>query len=189
MLRHLYDRLLVLAGRPDAERWLALVAFIDGAIFTLPPELLQVPMSIARPQRSLHYAVIGTVAAAAGGVIAYYIGAMLFAAVADPLLNFLHKKAEFDQFKAQVAGNAALWPLAFLLAPMPAAVAAGSVHLGVASAVLASLVGRGGRFLIVALLLRRFGTTAQHFIEHHFHWVAIVSLVLLLGYVLVRYAL
>ncbi len=189
MLRQLYDRLLVLAGRPDAERWLALVAFIDGAIFTIPPELLQLPMSIAQPKRSLRYALIGAVASAAGAVIAYAIGALLFDAVADPLLNFLHKKAEFDSFKTQVAGNAALWPLAFLLAPMPAAVAAGSVHLGLAGALLASVVGRGGRFLVVALLLRQFGTAAQHFIEHHFHWVAIVALVLLIGFVVVRYAL
>jgi membrane protein YqaA with SNARE-associated domain len=189
LLRQLYDRLIILAGRPDAERWLALVAFVDGALFTIPPELLQLPMSIARPHRSLRYALIGAVATAAGAVIAYYIGASLFNAVADPLLTFLHRKAEFDSFKVQVAGNAALWPVAFLLAPMPAAVAAGSVHLGLAGALLASVVGRGGRFLVVALLLRRFGTAAQHFIERHFHWVAIVSLVLLLGFVVVRYAL
>ena len=189
MLRTIYDRLLVLAGRPDAERWLALVSFIDGALFTIPPEILQLPMSIAQPKRSLRYALVGAVASAAGAIIAYYIGFALFDAVADPLLIFLHKKAEFDAFKVEVAGNAALWPVAFLLAPMPAAVAAGSVHLGIAGALLASLVGRGGRFLVVALLLRQFGTAAQHFIEHHFHWVAIVSLIALLGFVVVRYAL
>ena len=189
MLRTLYARLLVLAGRPDAAWWLALVAFIDGAVFTLPPELLQVPMSLAQPRRSLRYALIGTVAAAAGGVIAYYLGAVLFNAVADPLLNFLHRKAEFDDFKRQVVGNALLWPVAFLLAPMPAAVAAGSVHLGLGGALLASLIGRGGRFFIVALLLQRFGPAAAHFIEHHFHWVAIVSAVAVAVFVVVRYAL
>jgi len=189
LLRQLYDRLLVLAARPDAERWLALVAFIDGAVFTVPPELLQLPMSIAQPKRALRYALVAAVASAAGAVIAYYIGALLFEAVADPLLVFLHRKAEFDTFKTEVAGNAALWPLAFLLAPMPAAVAAGSVHLGLAGALVASLVGRGARFLIVALLLRQFGTAAQHFIEHHFHTIAIVCIVLLAAFVIVRYAL
>lgn len=189
MLRQLYDRLLVLAGRPNAERWFALVAFIDGAVFTLPPELLQLPMSIARPERALRYAVIGTLAAAAGGIVAYYLGATLFNAVADPLLTFLHRKDEFDRFKAQVAGNALLWPLAYFLAPMPAGVAAGSVHLGVGGAVTASVVGRGARFVIVALLLKRFGTTAQHYIEHHFHRVALIAVALLAGFVVVRYAL
>lgn len=189
MLRHLYARLLVLAGRPNAEWWLALVSFVDGAIFTIPPELLQLPMSIAHPKRSLRYAVIGAIASAAGAVIAYYIGALLFNAVADPLLMFLHKKPEFDSFKAQVAGNALLWPVAFLLAPMPAAIAAGSIPLGLGWALLASTVGRGGRFLVVALLLRRFGTAAAHFIEHHFHWVAIVSAIAVAVYVVVRYAL
>jgi membrane protein YqaA with SNARE-associated domain len=189
VLRQLYDRLLILAARPDAERWLALTAFIDGALFTIPPELLQVPMSIARPERAVRYGIIGLVASAVGAVIAYYIGALLFAAVADPLLTFLHKKAEFDAFRVDVARNVLLWPLAFLLAPMPAAVAAGSVHLGIGGALLASVVGRGGRFIVVALLLKRFGTVAEAFIEAHFHRVALVSTALIGAWLVYRYVL
>ena len=189
MLRSLYDRLLILTGRPDAERWLALVSFIDGALLTIPPEILQLPMSIAQPKRSLRYALIGAVTSAAGAVIAYYIGALLFDAVADPLLTFLHKKAEFDAFKVEVAGNAALWPLAFLLAPMPAAVAAGSVHLGLGGALLASIVGRGGRFIVVALLLKHFGAAAERFIEAHFHRVALIATALIAAFLVYRYVL
>ena len=187
MLRRLYDRLLVLAGRPDAEWWLALVSFIDGALFTVPPELLQLPMSIARPARALRYGVIGLVASAAGAVVAYYIGSALFAAVADPLLTFIHRKAEFETFRTDVAHNALLWPLAFLLAPMPAAIAAGSVHLGRGGALAASVVGRGGRFMIVAVLLKRFGAVAEHYIEAHFHRVAIVAAALIAAYLVFRY--
>ena len=189
MLRQLYDRLLVLAGRPDAEWWLALVSFVDGAFFTIPPELLQLPMSLRRPERSLRYGVIGLVASAAGAVIAYYIGSALFASVATPLLEFLHKTAEFDHFRADVAQNVLLWPLAFLLAPMPAAIAAGSVHLGIGGALLASVVGRGGRFLIIALLLKRFGAVAEHYIEAHFHRVALAAVALIAAYMVWRYVL
>ncbi len=189
MLRRLYDRLLVLAGRPDAEWWLALIAFIDGAFFTIPPELLQLPMSLGRPERSLRYGVIGLVASAAGALVAYYIGSMLFSVVAAPLLAFLHKTAEFETFRTEVGHNALLWPLAFVLAPMPAAVAAGSVHLGLGGALAASVVGRGGRFLIVALLLKRFGAVAEHYIEAHFHRVALVAAALVAVYVVVRYVL
>ncbi len=189
MLRQLYDRLLVLAARPDAERWLALIAFVDGALFTIPPELLQLPMSIARPERALRYGIIGLVAAAAGAVVAYYLGYALFAAVADPLLTFLHKKVEFDAFRTDVAHNMLLWPLAFLLAPMPAAVAAGSVHLGLGGALLASVVGRGGRFIVVALLLKRFGAAAERFIEAHFHRVALIATVIIAAYLVYRYVL
>jgi membrane protein YqaA with SNARE-associated domain len=189
LLRKLYDRLLVLAGRPNAEWWLALVCFVDGAAFTIPPELLQLPMSIARPERSLRYGVIGLVASAAGAVIAYYIGAALFAAVADPLLTFIHRKAEFDAFRTDVAHNALLWPVAFLLAPMPAAIAAGSVHLGLGGALLASVVGRGGRFMVVAVLLKRFGAVAEHYIEAHFHRVAIAAAALVAAYLAYRYVL
>ena len=189
MIRRLYDRLLVLAGRPDAEWWLALVAFVDGALFTIPPELLQLPMSLRRPGRSLRYGLIGLVASAAGAVVAYYLGSALFAAVAEPLLTFLHRKAEFDAFRSDVAHNVLLWPLAFLLAPMPAAIAAGSVHLGVGGALAASVVGRGGRFVVVALLLKRFGAVAEAYIEAHFHRVAAVAAALIALYLVYRYVL
>ena len=189
MLRRLYDRLLDLAGRPTAERWLALVAFIDGAIFTLPPELLQVPMSIAWPSRALRYAAVGCVFAAAGGVVAYYIGAGLFEGVALPLLRFLGREGEFRHFATEVAANAWLWPFAYLIAPMPAGIAAGSVHLGVAGAVAASVIGRGTRFLIVALLLKRFGAVAEHWIETHFHRFLLGLAAVLAVFVVVKYAL
>ncbi len=189
MLRQLYDRLLVLAGRPDAERWLALISIVDGALFTIPPELLQLPMSITRPGRALRYGVIGLVASAVGAVIAFYIGATLFETVALPLLRFIGREAEFRRFAADVGHNVLLWPLAFLLAPMPAAIAAGSVHLGLGGALLASVVGRGGRFMVVAVLLKRYGAVAEHFIEAHFHRVALVAVVLVAIYVVVRYVL
>lgn len=189
MLRRLYDRLLVLAARPDAEWWLALVAFVDGALFTIPPELLQLPMSIARPSRAIRYGVIGLIASAAGAVVAYYIGYALFATVAAPLLALLHKTAEFEAFRVAIGRNAVLWPLAFLWAPMPAAIAAGSVKLGVGGALAASVVGRGGRFIVVALLLKRFGAVAEHYIGAHFHRVALVATALVAAYVVYRYVL
>lgn len=189
MLRQIYDRLLVLAGRPDAQRWLALVSFIDGSIFTLPPELLQLPMSLARPNRALRYALIGTVASTIGGVVAYLVGATLFHPVATPILHFLGKQAEFDHFSQQVRGNALLWPVFYLLAPMPAGVAAGSLRLGLAGAIGAAVVGRGARYLLVALVLQRFGATAARYIELHSHRVLIVLAALFGAAVLVRYAL
>ena len=188
MLRRLYDRLLELAAAPRAPLWLALVAFIDGAAFTIPPEIMQLPMSLARPRRALRYAALGTLASAAGAVVAYLIGALLFAQVGAPLLALVGRTAEFDRFAAEVAHNALLWPLAFLVAPMPAALAAGSVHLGLAGALAASVIGRGGRFLLVAVLLKYYGKAAQAFIERHFHAVAIAVAALLAGFVVVRYA-
>ena len=189
MLRRLYDWLLEVAARPSAERWLILIAFIDGAFFTIPPELMQVPMSIARPERALRYAGVATLASALGAVVAYLIGAGLFEAVALPLLRFLGREDEFRRFATEVAANFLLWPLAFLAAPMPAAIAAGSVHLGLLGALLASVVGRGGRFLVVALLLKRFGAVAEHWIEAHFHRFVIGVAAVLGAVVVVKYAL
>ena len=70
---------------------------------------------------------------------------------------------------------------------MPAAVAAGSVHLGLAGALAASVVGRGGRFLVVAVLLKRFGAVAERYIEVHFHRVALVAAALIAAYLVYHY--
>jgi membrane protein YqaA with SNARE-associated domain len=188
VLRKIYDTALVHAAKPDAERWLAGVSLVDGAVFPVPPELLQLPMSIARPERSLRYALVGTLASAIGALIAYAIGALLFETIGLPLLRFAGREAEFAEFGAQVAHNWLLWPLAFLLAPMPAAIGAGSLHIGVGFALLASIIGRGARFLVIALLLKFYGVHAQVLIERYFHHLAIAAAVLLGGFVVVRYA-
>ena len=146
-------------------------------------------MSIAKPQRSLRYAAVGTVASALGAILAYLIGSQLFVLVAQPILHFTGREAEFAEFATKVADNVLLWPLAFLIAPMPAAMAAGSVHFGLVPALVASVIGRGARFFAFGLLIKRYGVQAEHLIERHFHRVALVVAVLLAAFVIVRYAL
>ena len=69
MLRRLYDWTLAKAAGPGAERWLAGISFADSSFFPVPPDVMQIPMSIARPERSLRYAVVSTVASVAGALL------------------------------------------------------------------------------------------------------------------------
>jgi membrane protein YqaA with SNARE-associated domain len=187
LLRRVYDWTLRHAAGPQAESWYAGVSLIDGAAFPIPPELLQIPMALARPERALRTALIGALASAAGAVIGYFIGLLLFKTVAVPLLTLSGHLAQFQQFLAQVGQDPLFWLVGFCFFPSAAAIAAGSVPLGVAATIAASLVGRGARFFAVALLLKRFGRAAQAMIDRYFHQLAAVAAVLLVGVAVLRY--
>jgi membrane protein YqaA with SNARE-associated domain len=172
VLRRLYDWTLAKAAGPGAERWLMGISFADSSFFPVPPDVMQIPMSIARPERSLRYAAVSTVASVAGALLGYLIGAVLYQTIAVPLLSLYGYEDKFVAFAADIKANGFLWMLAFAFLPIPykvATIAAGSVGLGLPILIAASILGRGGRFFLVALILRRYGSAAQVIIDKYFH--------------------
>lgn len=193
MLRRLYEWTLARAAGPGAEKWLWFTSFADSSCFPVPPDIMQIPMSIARPERSFRYALGSTIASVAGALLGYLIGAVLFQTVGVPLLHFYGYEAKFAEFAADVKQNGFLWMLAFAFLPIPykvATIAAGSIHLNLVTLIVASLLGRGGRFFLVATVLRRYGAAAQRVIDKYLHSLALVATALFVGgFVVVRYAL
>ncbi|WP_164158244.1 YqaA family protein [Sandarakinorhabdus rubra] len=192
MLRRLYDWTLARAAGPMAERWLAAISFADSSFFPVPPDVMQIPMSIARPERSIRYAAVSTVASVSGALLGYVIGAVLYQAVGVPLLELYGYEDKFVAFAADIKANGFLWMLAFAFLPIPykvATIAAGSVALSVPVLIAASVLGRGGRFFLVALILKRFGAQAQALIDRYFNALALTATALFVGgFVVVRYA-
>jgi len=192
MLRRLYDWTLARAAGPQAEKWLAGISFADSSFFPVPPDVMQIPMSIARPERSIRYAAVSTVASVAGAFLGYLIGAALYKTVGVPLLQFYGYEEKFQTFAASIAEHGFLWMLAFAFLPIPykvATIAAGSISLSLPVLVLASVLGRGGRFFLVALILRRYGAAAQRLIDKYFNQLALAATVLFVGgFLFVRYA-
>lgn len=193
MLRRMYDWMLRLAGRPDAERWLGVVSFADSSFFPLPPDIMLAPMCMARPEKALRFALTCTITSVLGALLGYAIGAGLYEVVGVPLLHFYGYEAKFAEFAQDIRGNGFWWMLAFASLPIPykvATIAAGSVHLDLLTVVLASLLGRGGRFFLVAWLIQRYGEVAQRLIDNHFEKLAVLFTVLFFGgFVVVKYAL
>ncbi|WP_416907094.1 MAG: YqaA family protein [Polymorphobacter sp.] len=193
MLRRLYDWTLARAAGPQAERWLAGISFANSSFFPVPPDVMQIPMSIARPERSLRYAAVSTAASVAGALLGYLIGSVLYQAVGVPLLQFYGYEAQFAEFSRTIAANGFWWMAAFAFLPVPykvATIAAGSISLALPVLVIASVLGRGGRFFLVALILRRYGATAERLIDRYFNQLALAATVLFVGgFVVVRYAL
>lgn len=192
MLRRLYDWTLAKAAGPGAERWLMAISFADSSFFPVPPDVMQIPMSIARPERSLRYAALSTAASVAGALLGYAIGALLYQAIGVPLLHLYGYEDKFVAFAADIKANGFLWMLAFAFLPIPykvATIAAGSVSLSIPVLIAASILGRGGRFFLVALVLRRFGRQAQVLIDRYFNALAITATALFVGgFVVVKYA-
>ena len=98
MLRRLYDRLLALSASPGAPWWLALVSFAESSFFPIPPDVMLIPMVIARPDRAWRLAFICTASSVLGGLLGYAIGYGLYDEVARPLIHFYHYEAAAEAF-------------------------------------------------------------------------------------------
>ena len=168
MLQRLYRRVLALSAGPRAPAWLAVIAFAESSFFPIPPDVLLIPMALARPDRAWRLAGICTIASVIGGAFGYLIGYALFDVVAVPLLHAYHYEAAFERFR-QTYAEWGLWVILIKgLTPIPykiVTIASGAAHFDFAVFMAASAVTRGARFFAVATLLRFFGTPVRDFIE------------------------
>lgn len=168
MVRHLYNRVLTLAGSRRAGLWLSLISFAESSFFPIPPDVLLVPMILARPDRAWRLAFVCTTASVAGGALGYLIGYALFDVLAQPILHAYHYEGVFAAFQAKYA-EWGLWVILIKgLTPIPykiVTIASGAAHFNFLVFMLASIATRGIRFFVVAALLRRFGEPVRDFIE------------------------
>jgi membrane protein YqaA with SNARE-associated domain len=191
MLRRFYDRVLALSASPRAPLWLFLIAFAEASIFPIPPDLLLIPMVLARPERAWRLALICTLGSVAGGALGYLIGYALFNSLALPILELYHYDAAFRAFQARFA-EYGLWVILIKgLTPIPykiVTIAAGAAAFSLPVFMAASLLTRGARFFLVAGLLRWLGPPVQHFIERRLTLVTtVVAVALVGGFLALRY--
>ena len=184
MLHRLYQRVLALSARPSAPLWLALVAFAEASVFPIPPDVLLVPMALARPRRAWRLAAVCTAASVAGGALGYWIGAELFGRVAEPILRAYGYGPAFAAFQARYA-EYGLWVILIKgLTPIPykiVTIASGAAHFDFWTFMAASAVTRGARFFAVAALLRAFGDPIRVFVERWLTLVAALAAAAVLG--------
>lgn len=184
MLRRLYDWTMRAAAGPEAERALGLVAFAESSFFPVPPDVMIVPMVLARPEAAWRIAGIATLASVAGGLFGYLIGALLFETVGRFLIDLYGYAAEFARFEA-LYHDYGLWIVMIGgLTPFPykvVTIASGVAGYPLLPFVLGSLATRGARFFVEAALLYWFGPPIRAFIERWLGWLATAFLVLLIG--------
>lgn len=168
MLRSLYQSVLALSAHPNAVFWLAAISFAESSFFPIPPDALLIPMILARPDRAFRLALVCTVASVLGGVLGYFIGYGLYEQLAAPLIRFYHYEAAAEAFRLKFQ-EWGLWVILIKgLTPIPykiVTITSGATEFNFAVFLAASLVTRGARFYLIALLLRRFGEPVREFIE------------------------
>lgn len=191
MIRRLYDWTLSLAGHRRAEPALAAVSFVESSFFPIPPDVMLLPMVLARPHAAWRIAAICTVASVAGALLGYLIGWGFFEGIARPILDFYGKGDDFAEFAVRYNEWGA-WAVLFAgITPFPfkvITIASGATGLSLPVFIISSIVARGLRFFLVAGLLRAFGPSIRDFIERQLGLVFTVFCVLLVGgFALVRY--
>lgn len=191
MLQRLYRRVLALSAGPYAPAWLAAIAFAESSFFPIPPDVLLIPMALARPDRAWRLAAICTVGSVIGGAFGYLIGYALFDIVAVPLLRAYHYEAAFERFR-QTYAEWGLWVILIKgLTPIPykiVTIASGAAAFNFPLFIAASIVTRGARFFLVATLLHYFGEPVRTFIERRLTLVtSLVAVGVVFGFVVIRY--
>lgn len=184
MFRALYDWTLRLAGHRHADRYMAAVSFAESSFFPIPPDVMLVPMMLARREQAYRIALICTISSVLGGALGYAIGMFLRDSVGEWLIRAYGMGEGIRQFEtlfraygAEIILLKGLTPIPFKLVTIASGIAAFNFPLFI----LCAAITRGARFFLIAFLLNRYGAPMQEFIEKRMNLVGTLFLVALVA--------
>ncbi len=184
MLRRLYDWVISLADHPRALWVLAVVSFVESSVFPIPPDVLMIPMIIARPSRAWLIAGVALVSSVLGGLLGYAIGAFAYEQLGQPILEALGKGEAMDAFSDKF-NDLGFWAvLTAGVTPFPykvITIMSGWTGMPLFTFIATSILARGLRFFLVAWLLWKFGAPIRDFIERRLGLMTILFVILLFG--------
>ncbi len=178
------------AEKPYAEWALFAIAFMESSFFPIPPDVLLIAMAVVTPSKAFRYALICTVGSVLGGVFGFFIGWAFYEAIGQPILELYGAMGHYESVR-QLYTEHAFWAiLAAGFTPVPYKVftiAAGAFEVSIWTLIVASIIGRGARFTLVAGLFYFFGAPIKKFIDKYFEILTILFLVFLIGgFVVIR---
>jgi membrane protein YqaA with SNARE-associated domain len=184
MLKKLYDTTLSWAEHRHALWLLAIVAFVESSFFPIPPDILMIPMILARPSRAWLIASIALIASVLGGLLGYAIGALAYEQIGAPILESLGKTDAMGEFSTRF-NDLGFWAvLAAGITPFPykvITIMSGWTGMPLMTFIVTSILARALRFYIVALLLWKFGAPIRDFIEKRLPLMFTLFVALLIG--------
>lgn len=182
--RRLYDWVLHWAESPHSLAALFLLAFAESSFFPIPPDVLLIALVLGSTHRWLTFAALCTLGSVLGGIAGYAIGMFLMDTVGVKVIDFYNAQPYYEkvalwyqQYDFWIVFAAAFTPIPYKVFT----IASGALHMNLLGFVLASAVGRGARFFLVAGLLRLVGEPMRRFIDKYFDWLALAFAVLLIG--------
>ena len=173
MLKNLYDKTLKLAAHKSANLYLGVVSFIESSFFPIPPDVMIIPMSLAKKDQYLKIFFIATLFSSLGGLFGYFIGS-LFTDKATMLMEFYGYEEQVMELKSQLktkGGAYSMWLGTLFLAgftPLPFkifTITSGIINFNIFVFFIICLISRGLRFFIVAYFSVKFGKPFVSFLE------------------------
>jgi membrane protein YqaA with SNARE-associated domain len=185
-LKRLYLWVLHWAETPYGTPALFGISFAESSFFPIPPDVLQIALSVSRPKRSFFYAAVNAIGSVLGGIAGWLIGWGLWASVDQFFFQVVpgFTPDNFAFVQSKYAENAFLAIFAAAFTPIPFKVftiAAGVFQIPLGVLILASALGRSARFFAVAALIYVFGPSVKNLIDKYFELATCLFLVLLIG--------
>ena len=195
MYKKLYLKSLELAAHKSSEFYLALVSFIESSFFPIPPDVMIVPMVMARKDRFIRIFLNATIFSVLGGILGYFIG-FIFSDLAMSVVEFYNYEDKVNNLKARLSEGSGLyiWLITLFLAgftPLPFKVftiTSGLISFNIFIFIIICLISRGLRFFIVSYFTFRFGEPFVNFVEKKGAlWSTAVGLLLIPLFILIYF--
>ena len=187
-LKKTYNWTLEKAQHKNAKWYLSLISFAESSFFPIPPDILLIPMALASKARALFYAFMCTLFSVLGGILGYAIGYFFYNSVGIYIVDFYHLENSFNIFESYYKEFGILIVLGAGITPFPykfITIASGVFGLNIFLFIIFSIIGRGLRFYLIAILLYFFGEKIKLIIDKYFNFLTIVFFILLVGSVFI----
>ena len=198
MFKELYFKSIKLAGHKNSKSFLGFFSFIESFIFPIPPDVLIIPMTIAKKQEWLKIALIATIGSVLGACLGYFIGYVFFNEIGIKIFELYGvDNTSFLKDKVSSEGGVIAWITLLAIAgftPVPfklLTITSGFVNFNIIYFILISIITRGSRFFIIAFLIGNFGPTMKKIIEKRLLSISILIslIVIIIAYLVYKFLL
>ncbi len=172
MIKKLFDKCVDWAGRKYANFALAIVSFIESSFFPVPPDVMIIPMVIAKKQHFIKIALIATIFSVLGGLFGYLIGYVFFNEIGFKIFQFYGYenvnvlKEMFSSKQGMFSWFGLLFVAGFTPLPFKIlTITSGFIHYNIFTFIFTCIFTRGLRFFLVAFLTNKFGSKISSFME------------------------
>jgi len=196
MFQKLYNKTIDLAGNKNSKFFLGFVSFIESFIFPIPPDVIIVPMTIAKPKKWAKIALIATVGSVLGAILGYFIGYIFFNEIGIKIFELYGvDNTSFLKDKVSSDGGIIAWMTLLAIAgftPVPfklLTITSGFVNFNFFYFIIVSLLTRGSRFFIIAFLIGNFGPTMRKIVEKKLVSLSIIFsvIVIIVGFLVYKF--
>ena len=187
MFKELYNKTIKLAGHKRSKSILGFVSFIESFVFPIPPDVLIIPMTIARKQEWIRIALIATIGSVLGACLGYFIGYVFFNEIGLKIFEIYGvDDASFLKDKVSSEGGVIAWITLLAIAgfsPVPfklLTITSGFIHFNIFYFIIISILTRGSRFFLVAFLIGNFGPAMQKILEKKLIKFSIIASIIII---------